>query len=605
MDLKQKIKLNFLCSLGYIYFSAILVSVIAIISFTVLLVLAIGRLAAVRLLIKLAIPLLILSWKFIKGFSRVIFTKLPEPDGTKLSKKEYPNFYKFIDDIRRQAQCPKIHYIKLNFDFNAYIAEQPTLGLIGLYRRYLVIGLPLLLALEQDELKAVLAHECGHLSKAHGRSGIKIYRIKLIWEGIVKELKKDKKDKSFFVRIFIHRYIPALNDMLFSMKKEHEYQADSIAVSVVNKETMADALLKLHIYDAHLQQSFWPEIYKMNAENTLPPEDLYYRMEEVIRTPIQENLLKPLIEGFLKYRSLPNSTHPSYIERVERLGIDIPSFKFTKCNSLRTIFKNQADSVLNILNKVWAEDVKEGWKDYFNKVENMKNRLQYLQERYKNNLLEEEEIIERAELIEILEGKEKGFEAFKEAKEKQPESNYIDYNIGRLLLFYGKEEGVDLLKQVMETDYQMIPLCCYELVNYFYYKNKKETAAEYYHYAVRFMETNEDVKKERNIVRFSDTYIPHDLSYDTIKTLQTALLKYKEIRKAYVVRKHLEMSGQFPLYIIGIKYRTGISRSKRLSIQNQIAKEGLLLWNSWWVYLNGRNKEFEYIINSIPESRIL
>ena len=56
-------------------------------------------------------------------------------------------------------------------DFNAGVREVPRLGLLGWPRTYLEIGLPLSMAVAQEEIRAILAHEFAHLSARHGRSG--------------------------------------------------------------------------------------------------------------------------------------------------------------------------------------------------------------------------------------------------------------------------------------------------------------------------------------------------------------------------------------------------------------------------------------------------
>lgn len=86
------------------------------------------------------------------------------------------------------------------------------------------------MTLTEKEIKAVIAHKCGHLSKSHSKDSVKVYRAKLIWGRISEELKKTDKDRIFLIRIFMRRYIPALNNIMFKISKEHEYQADKIAV---------------------------------------------------------------------------------------------------------------------------------------------------------------------------------------------------------------------------------------------------------------------------------------------------------------------------------------------------------------------------------------
>ena len=83
---------------------------------------------------------------------------------------------------------PKVHEVLLTHDFNAAIAQVPRLGLFGFHKNYLILGLPLMMALSLDQFRAVLAHEFGHLSGAHGRFGSWIYRIRRSWYQLMANL---------------------------------------------------------------------------------------------------------------------------------------------------------------------------------------------------------------------------------------------------------------------------------------------------------------------------------------------------------------------------------------------------------------------------------
>ena len=604
MNIKQKLKMHFLCSAGLLYFGFIIICLFAIMITLAVFAIKSARASGFRVLIKIGIPILIFAFTILKGFLSALFSELPEPEGILLDRKNSPDFFKFLEDIRRKTNCPKIHYIKLNLEFNAFITEQPTLGILGLYKRYLVIGLPLLLVLSKGELSAVIGHECGHLSKSHGKLSVKIYRAKLVWEKIASELRKEGKDKTFFIRGFLHKYVPALNDILFKIGKQKEYEADKIGASVAGKHEMASALVRSHFYNSYLDLAFWPEIYKLNSTEYEAPTDLFSRMEKSLQVPLDEDFKKPLLDSLMNYRSYPSSSHPSDIERIEALGMNIPEIKPLETNSLRVLFAGQADELISQCGQIWCSFVKENWRKNYKESNKLRADLRDLNIMYKNNGLDVEQLLERASIIESFEGLESALQAYTEAKAKHPENISFDYHIGRLMLRCKKEEGVDRLKSVMEKDPQLIPYCCYEAYNYYCFNNQKDTAAEYYHYAVEFMMTNEKVKEERSSIHISDIFIHHDLASKTIEDLVNALSKHKVIKKAYLVIKNVELSGPFPIYLIGIKYKFG-TFGKWKTIQNTLLQEGLIPWEHWIINLGGVNSKFEYIMAQIPGSRIL
>lgn len=603
--LSSKKRLTFISNIGYFYFAFIFFILIAVIVFGTYLLYTYGFRAEgiSNYLIKIGIPATIVIVAVLRGFLGAMFSKIPEPYGLDITKENAPGFYSIIEDICEKSGCPTIHNIKFDFDSNAYISERPSFGLIGAYKRYLVIGLPLLTTLTEEEIKAVIAHECGHLSKSHSKDSVKIYRAKLIWGKIREELKKTDKDRIFLIRIFMQRYIPALNDIMFKISKEHEYQADRIAASVVNSKSIGSSLLKMNIYDLHLKYTLWDKIYNLNMKEKNPPKDLFSQMEKSVNEPIDEELIQSITEELLSYPSLPSSTHPSISERMEALNADTPKFNPTKESALRQIFKEQADGIISALSEEWKEEIKYSWKEYYKSTKEEEQRLLTLNEKHNTNTLLDKEVFERAYLIESIEGTEKALLTFEEIKKSKSNEIYANYHIGRLMLKQDNKEGLEILEKVMEEDCQLIPECCNEIVNYHLYKGEVETAAEYYHHAVEFIETDEEVKEERASINKRDTFVEHDLSYDTLVKLRELLIGYKEIKKAYVVIKHTSLSENFPMYVIGVNYGN-TTKKRRYEIQLEIVEGRILPWDYWVTDLN-EDKELEYIIDEMSDTRIV
>ena len=61
------------------------------------------------------------------------------------------------------------------------IVQRPRFGLFGGARNHLVIGMPLMMALDRQRFLAVLAHEYGHLRGDHGRFHAWVYRARASW----------------------------------------------------------------------------------------------------------------------------------------------------------------------------------------------------------------------------------------------------------------------------------------------------------------------------------------------------------------------------------------------------------------------------------------
>jgi Zn-dependent protease with chaperone function len=568
------------------------------------------------------LPLAIIFFYLSKILLSIFFQKDHKHDGLIISKKEFPQLYETINEIRIQSKCPKIHVIALDYSNNAYIREGSKFGFALWKKRYLVIGVPLLLLLNERELKGVIAHECGHLSRLHSRS---IQRISWKMKGLKKYLDKlNKKGKynSIIGRV-IKKYLINLNNLYYQLSKNHELEADIIAAKVVSKQTLINALIKMEFYDGIFSNYFWRTITEFNKNDEKVIEDIYFMMERAMKgnLEIPEEVFKSFLEGIRNYNSLPGSTHPSIAERAKSLGAVIPSlegkfngdlisvFKDYYESAISNLFKNEAENILRNMSIKWSKLSAERWAEYYKYITGLKTSLRDLEAAEKEKVLEDKQWLDKGLIIEELEGSDVALEVFREAVKADTQNLPAKFHTARTLLQKGEEEGVNIFKAVMEEDVQLIPQCCFHLVNYYLYNNNRTEAINYYNYAVDFMNTNEEAADERAKLYLKDELLPHDLSMKTLEKIKDEFMQYKEIKKAYVVMKKLNLTKDFPLYIIAIKYKRFLSKEKVKSIADEILKslhnEEILPWNLKIVPLNRKNINIEYGADSIIGSRII
>jgi Zn-dependent protease with chaperone function len=566
-------------------------------------------------------PLVIIFFYLSRILFSIFFQKDDKLDGLIISKKEFPQLYETINEIRIQCKCPKIHVLALDYSNNAYIREGSRFGLAQWKKRYLVIGVPLLLLLNERELKGVIAHECGHLSRLHSRS---TQRISWKMKGLKKyldKLSKKRKYNSVIGRV-VKKYVINLNNLYYQLSKNHELEADIVAAKVVSKQTLINALIKMEFYDGIFSGYFWRTITEFNKNDEKVIEDIYFMLERAMKgnLEIPEEVFKNFLEGIRNYNSLPGSTHPSIAERAKSLGAVIPSlegkfngdlisiFKDYYESAIRTLFKNEAENILRNMSIKWTKLSTERWAEYFKYITGLKTSLKDLEAAEKEKGLEGRQWLDKGFIIEELEGSDAALEVFREAVKADNQSLPAKFHMARILLLKGEGEGVDIFKAIMEEDVQLIPKCCFHLVNYYLYNNRTE-AINFYNYAVNFMNTNEEAADERATLYLKDELLPHDLSVITLEKIKNELKEYKDIKKAYIVMKKLNLTKDFPLYIIAVKYRRFVSKKKLKSIVNEILKalnnEEILPWDFKIVPLNRKNINIEYGADSILGSRII
>ena len=179
--------------------------------------------------------------------------KLPDPTGITLERGVALTLYREIDRLRETMAVPPFEAVFIDTDFNAGILQIPRYGIFGFQKNYLQIGLPLLLALDQQQFRAVLAHEMAHISRKHSAFGNWIHRIQNTWPYLLEALRSEDNRGRYFFYLFCYWYVPRLNIATFGIDRQNEYEADRIAADEVGSKQFGEMLCALNIHGAALE----------------------------------------------------------------------------------------------------------------------------------------------------------------------------------------------------------------------------------------------------------------------------------------------------------------------------------------------------------------
>jgi len=190
--------------------------------------------------------------------------KLPGPGGVPVTRADAPALHALIDELREPLAVKPIGRVLIDDRLNPSAVQRP---------RSLVIGLPLMQALPERELRAVIGHELGHLSGNHGRFSGWIYRRRVMWSRILTELEATgMRGASLFTR-FLKWYAPYFNAYTFALARDNEYVADRAAAEVAGTGHAASALVRLQLADRFESERHWTPITDHAALEATPPQD--------------------------------------------------------------------------------------------------------------------------------------------------------------------------------------------------------------------------------------------------------------------------------------------------------------------------------------------
>ena len=594
-----RLKLGAFATLGYFYILGILVLLLGAAAAVVGAIIA-GKTA---ILLKLVIPLVVLMGLVLKS----LWVKLEAPKGLSLGRREHPQLFETIEGVRRAARAPTAHQVLLTNDLNAAIVQVPRLGLFGWQKNYLILGLPLLQILSLDEFKAVLAHEFGHLSGAHGRFGAWIYRVRAGWSRLNDSLQTTEHWGQFLFVPFFNWYAPRFAAYSFVQARRQEYEADGLAAQTVGAEPLANALVRLRLKAEDLERSYWPSVFKAADDHPTPAGAPYRGLMSPERRGFLPQAPEQLRQA-LEHQTSTADTHPCLRERIAALGhqAEVPSEP--AAGAAEALFGNKLGELVAHFDREWSDAVAAWWRSRHEHVTTSRAKLAALAARPRDQL-NDLELDEYALLIEEFDDPTKAFELYKHLVLERDAKRGAKYAYARLLLEQDSPTAIALLEEVMRDMPEATLPACDLIVGYLRAHGRHQDTQPYIDRYYAREQYEHKVRAARENLRVDDTWLPPALSAQSHAALAEALAKHaSEIASAYLVRKQMPQSEP-PLHVVGVLRRTNMLQRDSLEANQrliqQLAADTTTNEEILFIWLNADHKTFIKPFKRVAGSRLV
>jgi Zn-dependent protease with chaperone function len=502
---------------------------------------------------------------------RALWVRVPPPQGKVLTREQVPPLFEILDDIRKRFQAPPIHTVLLTDQLNAAIVQIPRLGVFGWQKNYLIVGMPLFQALSVEQFTAVLAHEYGHLSGAHGRWGAWIYRLRQTWDRLISGLRENQSWGNRLFYRFFEWYVPFFNIYSFVLARQEEFEADKYSSEINGSAPAAQALVSVDFKIRFLVERFWKKLYQ-HADNTEEPLHSPYLLLQKILPQTYDKALTPKekqqwLREALAQRTNIDDTHPSLADRLTALGeiAEIPSP--IKINAATHCFGDHLFEILEEFSNQWKQNIAPQWLERFNYVQQSKEKLKELIEKAKLETLTISECWQRAELVREFYGNDQALPFYQLILKKDPQYAAAYFAIGKIFLEKQHPKTPFFLKKSMECDSYFIVFACEQLHLFYQQQGQLETAQFYLERAQARAQEEQLADLERNSLNYKDNFLEHHLNINPnleenetniLENLIEQLKEDKTIKRLYLVRKDLQYFPEKPLYVLGIVRTMGL-----------------------------------------------
>jgi len=538
--------------LGWVYVALIVATILGLIGGLALAAFYLRQAVAIKLALKLGIPLLVLAGLIL----RALWVKLEPPQGIAVGREQAPRLFTLIDELRARLQIPRLTSVVVTDDFNAAVSQTPRLGLLGWYRRDLILGLPLMHALSPTQFKAVLGHEFGHLSGAHGRRGVRIYRARQAWYQLMTALETDRHWGTKLFRRFFEWYAPYFGACSLGLARLHELEADRMAAELTTAEAIGEALIRVELLGASAAQRFWSEVQHRVGVDPDPPPGVYAEMRDALAAPPMEPM-HALLQPALQRTTGGDDTHPALSERLRALAVSPEPPRPITDNAAEQLLGDLDRTLTEELSRKWAAGVREQWREEHRRRVQERERLTVLEDAVRTRPLLPQEEWERAALTEETLGPEAALPLYLTFVAAHPEHASALFAAGRLRLEREDPEGIGLLERAMAQDVDAVLPACQLILAHLSAKGAPpEDVARYVERADRGRELLQRAAAERESISVNDSFGRHAACEAHLSALRQALESQVGLTAAWLIRKEVQHLPERPLHVLLVEPRT-------------------------------------------------
>lgn len=511
--------------------------------------------------IKLALVGLItfggIFWAVLRG----LWVKLEAPTGQVITRDQAPKLFALLDELRAALDCRSFEKVLLIPQFNAAVVQIPRLGVFGLHRSYLLLGLPLMQSLAPEEFKAVLAHEFAHSSRGHGRFGNWLYRVRRTWDQVFQQMIKQRSRFGFALFKFVNWFWPLFNGHAFVLSRANEYEADACSVRLAGVDATARALMRLPVDDSLLQERFWPDILARANQEGEPPADVMLTFGSMAKTGAPPAEAVRWLRQALLMETNNADTHPCLKDRLRAIGRLPENFGTIEIQPPPPPPQTAAEFLLDHYQEAarqmsaeWQKAITPQWGARYEQARKLVDDLSRLEEGTSTPATLDQHW-EKARKMAELNGLESARPILEQVLTMEPRHAGANFLLGRYYLGIDDPRGITFMEAAIASEPTLTPEGCSLLYAHFNRTGRRDQLRPLEHRLDQFQELAAVAQRERARISAQDTFLPHELKEEQILELKKIFQAEPDLDAAAVVRKLVSHLPNQPCFVVGLRVK--------------------------------------------------
>lgn len=478
---------------------------------------------------------------------RSLFVKIDEPDYPSemvADTAAWPALLRLLEEVRAALGARPIHRLVVVPGEGCSVSSTANPFGFG-SRNTMELGLYLPAVLEEDELRALFAHELNHISNKDTLIGFKSTLNRVRW----KAMRDQAMEKNFITRVlfggFAEYYYQTLTVHHAAVGKPHEFLADSRAVGLAGPEAFASMLYKAHYLSEFMGDGI--DFSKLTDASGIPSD---YYSADLRRLTSETPSEKAAFDQRLRDgKSGDFDTHPSFAERLEAAGA--PGFDYNVSLAPGTAIRGELTRSLPYYDHLWKAHMLKEWESYQEEQEDAR----HIVEKFDGALSDADDCFEYAMALETLRRYEDALAFYDRMEKTEFASPVLTFRRGLCHLALDRDEGLDLVRKAAEENPYLVEGAMDLVYGYLASRGRFEELEKSREWFEGKSEVLDQLNREQSGISKGDTLLPVALDADMKARLGEKFFGLKRVSNVYFLCKDVQLADMGPLFV---GFETGV-----------------------------------------------
>ncbi len=374
-------------------------------------------------------------------------------NGVRLSAKDYPHLFGMIKRRVAKFNAPAIDAVRLTEDCDVRVLRTPRNGFLVSQHNTLCIGAPLLYLLNSEQFRVALRCSIGEFSGHKDPNLAELVNLRNSWQQYERVLQGRRSPGAWLLRAFVAWYNPLFQSLSAEAARRHALSRDLYATEVVKDIDVLTMIAAEQVGQQFLEKRFWPTLLKAAERYPKPNARPFSDFEALIRRTLVKREAERWIIQLLTITEFPNADQPTLNQRIAALGYDQLHFiSLPEDPAVHSVLGAACEPALKRLDKQWRSHISRQWQRLHKEEQREKQRFERLHERFHEHRLEGDAAIKYARMAHKYLEPEAAIEALQGLIERNPDDAEVLFQLGRLLLENGKQDGLRAVERSIALD---------------------------------------------------------------------------------------------------------------------------------------------------------